>query len=199
MATKKKTPEQPPTPIDDLAAKLPPITDDMKQKFDEIKQKLETFKTKALEKFDKYILGISLLPPEKQPFEQGYQPPPGTPAPSPNDISVFILVDDSDSDKISKYELRDKILLIMDKIALDIDKNIKPEVMLLTELRESLFDAKYEILRLIGMSAPIYDPKDLLAALRISEVHKSMVIKKFEKYVVSYVAVGSLFRGDAKS
>ncbi|MDO8628619.1 MAG: hypothetical protein Q7R56_02610 [Nanoarchaeota archaeon] len=197
MATKKKAATATPLP-DDLAAKLPPMPDEMKQKFDEIKQKLETFKTKILEKFDKYILGISLLPPEKQPFEQN-QLPPGTPAPNPNDISVFVLVNDADSDKANKYDLRDKLLVIMDKLALEIDKNIKPEVMLLTELRESLFDAKYEVLRLIGMSAPIYDPKDLLAALRISEVHKSMVIKKFEKYVVSYVAVGSMFRGDAKS
>jgi len=200
MTSKKKIETPPsPTPADDLSAKLPPITDDMKQKYDVIKTKLETFKTKILEKFDKYILGISLLPPEKQPFEQGYQTPPGTPVPNPNDISVFVLIDDSESDKMNKYELRDKLLVIMDKIALEIDKNIKPEVMLLTELRESLFDAKYEVMKLIGMSAPIYDPKDLLAALRISEVHKSMVIKKFEKYVVSYVAVGSLFRGDAKS
>ena len=36
----------------------------------------------------------------------------------------------------------------------------------------------------------------MLAALKISEVHKAMVIKKFDKYIVSYVAAGSLFRGE---
>ncbi len=197
----KKTPDAP-SSQPDLASKLPELPDAVKQRFEEVKKKLETFKDKTLEKFDKYILGISLLPPEKQPFE-GPPPAAATPPPGPeqksDELNILVLINDSDSEKMSKFELREKMFTVLDKIAADIDKSFKPEVMLLTELRESLYDAKYEILRLIGMSAPIYDPKDLLAALRISEVHKSMVIKKFEKYVVSYVAVGSLFRGDAKS
>src|SRR3989344_6763050 len=202
MAKKQAEEKKPEPSAPDLASKLPELPDDVKQKFEEVKKKIDSFKDQALAKFDKYILGISLLPPEKQQFEPGNPSAPGQvpepPKPS-NDLNILVLVDDSDSEKMSKFELREKLFTILDKIAQDIDKNLKPEVMILTELRESLYDAKYEILRLIGMSAPIYDPKDLLAALRISEVHKSMVIKKFEKYVVSYVAVGSLFRGDAKS
>ena len=202
MAKKQAEEKKPEPSAPDLASKLPETPDEMKQKFEEVKKKIDSFKDHALAKFDKYILGISLLPPEKQQFEPGNPSAPGQ-APEPpkpsNDLNILVLVDDSDSEKMSKFELREKLFTILDKIAQDIDKNLKPEVMILTELRESLYDAKYEILRLIGMSAPIYDPKDLLAALRISEVHKSMVIKKFEKYVVSYVAVGSMFRGDAKS
>ena len=49
---------------------------------------------------------------------------------------------------------------------------------------------------MIAMSAILYDPMDVLGALKISEVHKSMVLQKFEKYIVSYVAAGSLFRGE---
>ncbi|MEK6904432.1 MAG: hypothetical protein AABW87_02445 [Nanoarchaeota archaeon] len=181
---------------DELASKLPELPDELKKKFEDLKNKLDSLKKKILEKFDKYILGIALLPPEKQPFEKGYESGKKEEAKS---IDVLILVDDSDSEKMSKIELRNRLIGMIDKMALEIDKDIKPEVMLLTELRESLFDAKYEILQLIGLSAPIYDPKDLVAALKVSEVHKSMVTKKFEKYVVSYVAVGSMFRGDAKS
>jgi predicted nucleotidyltransferase len=33
--------------------------------------------------------------------------------------------------------------------------------------------------------------------LRVAEIHKSLVLQKFEKYVVSYVIAGSLVRGDA--
>ncbi|MDD5651267.1 MAG: hypothetical protein PHF86_12775, partial [Candidatus Nanoarchaeia archaeon] len=90
----------------------------------------------------------------------------------------------------------EKTAKFVEKEAQGIDKNIKPRLMSLFDLRESCYDSKYEILKMIAMSAPIYDPMDVLAALRISEIHKTMAIKKFEKYIVSYVAAGSLFRGE---
>ena len=46
------------------------------------------------------------------------------------------------------------------------------------------------------MSFPLYD-KGLLGAMRVTEIHKSLVLQKFEKYVVSYVLGGSLIRGEA--
>ncbi len=46
------------------------------------------------------------------------------------------------------------------------------------------------------MSYPLYDD-GILGALRVAEIHKSLVLQKFEKYVVSYVIGGSLVRGDA--
>ncbi|MEK6934994.1 MAG: hypothetical protein AABW46_03895, partial [Nanoarchaeota archaeon] len=157
--------------------------DELKNKYQELKNKLDKFKKELLGKFNKYILGLSLMPPLKD-------------AKNKNEINVFVLVDDSDSKDIAKFELRDRLIKVVDKIAKDIDSNIVPEVMLNTELIESCYDAKYEILRDIGDSAPFYDPSDMLAAIKIAEVHKSMTIKKFEKYIVSYVAAGSLFRGE---
>ena len=46
------------------------------------------------------------------------------------------------------------------------------------------------------MGAPVYDT-GMLAAIKIAEIHKNMVMKKFEKYVVSYVLGGSLVQGKA--
>ena len=158
--------------------------EELKKKLDQIKSKLDKFKAKILEKFEEYVLGIALLPPEKK---------------ESKNIDVLFLVDDSDVKKMTKFELKDKLLKIMDKFAEEIDKDIRPQVMLMSELRESCFDAKYEILQLISWSAFLHDPKDVLAAIKVAEIHKGMVLKKFEKYVVSYVAVGSLFRGDARS
>jgi len=111
-------------------------------------------------------------------------------------IDVLILVDDSDSKKMSKDELHEKLFKVIEKIAAETDKNLKPIVMLLTELRESLYDGKYQILQEIALATPLHDPTDILAAIKIAEVHKGMVIKKFEKYIVSYIAAGSLFRGE---
>lgn len=177
--------------------KVPEIPEDIKEKFKELKQKLDKFKKEILKKFDKYIIGMALLPPTKQEElkELGKQEQ----EKEKKAINTLILIDDTEPSKTPKYELKEKLTKIIEKQAKEIDKNLKPETMLLSELTESCYDAKYEVLEAIALSAPIHDPKDLLQALKITEVHKTMVIKKFEKYVVSYVAVGSLFRGDAKS
>src|SRR3989344_6669920 len=159
------------------------IPDELKKKFEQLKLKLDKFKKKVLKEFNEYVIGIALLPPKEDNKEA---------------INVLVLVDDTDSKKMSKFELRDKLTKIIAKFAEEVDKNLNIETMILSELRENCFDGKYEILHLIAMSAPVYDPKELLAAVKIAEVHKSMVLKKFEKYIMSYVAAGSLFRGDKK-
>ncbi len=41
----------------------------------------------------------------------------------------------------------------------------------------------------------LYDT-GILGALRVTEIHKSLVLQKFEKYIVSYCIGGSLVRGD---
>ncbi|HLD15155.1 MAG TPA: hypothetical protein VJB94_01080 [Candidatus Nanoarchaeia archaeon] len=180
------------------SVKTPEIPEDVKKKFDALKSKLESFKKKILDKFDKYIIGIELLPPENPEKLKG-QVSEEELEKIKKEINVLVVVDDSDSEKMSKFELKNKLSTIIEKTATEIDPNLKPEIMILTELREVCYDAKYEILDMIALGAPLYDPKDLLAALKVSNVHRTMVLKKFEKYVVSYVAVGSLFRGDAKS
>ncbi|MEK6835859.1 MAG: hypothetical protein AABX55_02440 [Nanoarchaeota archaeon] len=164
--------------------KQPKIPEDLKKKFEQLKLKLDKFKKLVLKEFSEYILGIALLPPKQD---------------DKTSINVLVLVDDSDSKKMSKFELKEKLSKIIEKFANDIDKNLKPETLLLSELKENCFDGKYEILQLIAMSAQIYDPKEMLAAIKIAEVHKSMVLKKFERYIMSYVAAGSLFRGDKKA
>ncbi len=155
---------------------------DLKEKLTNNKDKIEKFKKEALKKFDKFILGVELIPPAKKDKK--------------STINLFVLVDDSDSKKMSKLELRDKIFSVVDEMSQTIDKNIKPEPMLLSELKEACCDAKYEILDAIAKGIMIYD-KGMLTALKVAYIHKDMAVKKFERYVLSYVAAGSLFRGDA--
>ena len=64
------------------------------------------------------------------------------------------------------------------------------------DIWEICFDSKFELMNAIAMSFPLHD-KGILGALRVAEIHKSLVLQKFEKYVVSYVIGGSLVRGDA--
>jgi len=165
----------------------PDIPPEAREKLEKIKKKLDKFKDKLVKKFDKYIAGIALLPPPKP--EEGQKV-------DKDQINVMVLVDDSDSQKMNKMELKEKLDKIVQKQAGDIDKKITPQTIILSELWQSCYDAKYELLQLIAMSAPIHD-KGMLAAVKISEIHKSMVLKKFEKYIVSYVLSGSLVRGEA--
>jgi predicted nucleotidyltransferase/uncharacterized protein (UPF0332 family) len=181
----------------ELPANLPP---EVVEKLKVIKEKITKFQKQIVEKFDKYIVGVALLP------------PPRPPAPNlPPDVfaeeqkryeqekdkySTLVLIDDTEPTKMTKSELRDKLTAIMEATAKEIDPNIYPQTLLLSELWQNCYDGKYDLLQLIGMSAPIYDT-GMLGAIRIAELHKTMVLKKFEKYIVAYVMAGSLVQGRA--
>jgi uncharacterized protein (UPF0332 family)/predicted nucleotidyltransferase len=166
---------------------LPKLTKEQEEKLKEIKGKLDKFQKQILEKFDKYIMAVALMPPPRP--KEGEKI-------DKNKINVLVLVDDSDSKKMTKVELKNKLLSIMDKLAENIDKNLFPDVLLLSELWQNCYDGKYDLLQIIALSAPVYDT-GMLQAIKIAEVHKNMVLKKFERYIVSYVLAGSLIQGRA--
>jgi uncharacterized protein (UPF0332 family) len=167
----------------------------IKEKFEKIKVKVEKYKTKILKIYKKQIVGVALLPP-KQPQPKVPGMPQDPQQENKDRISVLVVLDDAKSEIQPDFKLRDKLFKELDRIAQEEDKNLYPEVYTLSEIKESMFDSKYEIVQLISMSAILHDPADFLGALKISEVHKNMVLQKFEKYIVSYVAAGSLFRGE---
>ena len=106
---------------------------DVQEKLKTIKVKLEKFQKKVLEKFDKYIVGIALMPPPRpEELQQLQQLPEQQPAPEPkpedkDKIHVLVLVDDSDSKTMSKAELKDKLTAIVLSIGKEIDPNITPQ------------------------------------------------------------------------
>ncbi len=164
------------------------LSDEAKEKLEEMKNILENFKDKLLEKFENYLTGVALLPPPKDENQQVDK----------SKINVLVTIDDSDSINSNKQELKEKAEKAINKRAQSINKTLAPQVMLHSEIWQSCFDSKYEILQLVAMSAPVYDA-GILSALKIGEVHKNMILKKFEKYIVSYILVGSLPRGEATS
>lgn len=159
------------------------LSKEAQQRLDKMKGVLDKFSKKVLAKFDDYTMGIALLPPAKE-------------AELKDKINVLVLMDDSDSKKMSKVELQQKLQGIVSEQAANVDKNLNPEVLLLSELWQACYDAKYDLLQMIALSAPVLD-KGMLAAIKIAEIHKNMVLKKFEKYIVSYVLAGSLVQGRA--
>jgi len=193
---KKDDKKEAPAPqVEDTS--IPP---EVKANLAQLKGKLEKFQKSAVEKFDKYIKGIALMPPPRAP-----------PASLPPEVlaeeqkryeqikdkhHILVLIDDSEPSKMSKQELKDKLTAIMDNVARDIDKDFIPQTVLLSEIWQGCYDGKYDWLQLIAMSAPVFDT-GTLGAIKIAEIHKSMVLKKFEKYIVAYVLAGSMVRGTA--
>ncbi len=182
--TKKEPEKKDDKKEEELLSKLPKET---QEKLKDIKEKLQRYQKSILEKFDKYIMGISLLPPPK---DEQLKPE------ERDKITLIVLVDDSDSKKMSKFELKDKLAAILQSTATDIDKNFFVQTVILSDLWQSCYDARYDVLQLVALSAPIFDT-GMLQAVKIAEVHKTMVLKKFEKYIVSYVLAGSLVQGRA--
>ncbi|MBN2111650.1 nucleotidyltransferase domain-containing protein [Candidatus Woesearchaeota archaeon] len=166
---------------------MPQLSKEAQAKLKEIKSKLDKFSKEVVKKFDKYIMGVALLPPPKP--EQGKTA-------NKDQINILVLVDDTDSKKMTKMELKEKLSSIIDSIAQDIDKNMLPQTVILSELWQTCYDGKYDMLRMFSMAAPVYDT-GMLSAIKIAEIHKSMILKKFEKYIVSYVLAGSLVQGRA--
>lgn len=93
----------------------------------------------------------------------------------------------------------------------DIAKKIKPEVLrLVKELKLNVWvhlktpvdvwnyglDSKFDLIDTVAASYPLYD-KGFLGALRVANIHKALVVRKFEKYVATYAVGGSLVRGTA--
>ncbi|MBU0756751.1 MAG: nucleotidyltransferase domain-containing protein [Nanoarchaeota archaeon] len=181
----------------------PAMSKEAQLAFDKIKKKVDLFQKELVSKFDKYVMGISLLPAQKTMAGGGLgiQPKSVNPqhqgAHSKDDINLLVLVDDSDSKKMSKYELLNKLSAIIIKIGKDIDPAIKPQTLIISELWQNCYDAKYDLLNVIAQGLPVYD-KGMVSAIKISELHKQMVLKKFEKYIVTYVLAGSLVQGKAR-
>jgi len=190
----------PATQAQPLPKDIPP---EMAEKLKKLKAKLDKFKDQVIEKFGDYIVGISLLPPEKAPQQpqgapgQAPKAPAKDPKAKPGDaISLLVLVDDTDSKKMTKDELHKKFSAIINEIAKSIDPKIKADSVLLTDVWQSCYDGKSDLTKMIALGTTIHDT-GMLAAIKIGEIHKSMVIKKFEKYILSYVLAGSLVQGKA--
>ena len=196
---KKYDKEAPKQPAPDPLAQLPP---EVQEQLKKIKEKIDGFQKKILEKFDKYIVGVGLLPPPREPPANL---PPEVLAEElkrfkeeKDKVHVLVLIDDSDSQKMSKQELKDKLTTIIVKDAKDTDEKLLVQVVILSEVWQNCYDAKYDILNMMAMCAPVFD-RGMLGAIKLAEVHKQMVLKKFEKYIVSYVLAGSMVTGKATS
>lgn len=154
---------------------------EIEAKIKEIDKKVEKFSNQIKKKFDKYIMSVGLLPPAKQ---------------GQTELNTVIIVDDRDSKKLSKEDLKNKLLDSFKDIAKKIDENIQCHVYLHTQIFGTCDEGKFEILDEIKYAKTFYDD-GLMDAIKVGAVHRDLALEKFEKYIVSYVCAGTVFTGNA--
>ena len=156
---------------------------------EKLKKKLEDFKKKVVKKFN-FAMSLSVLP--------------------ATSFKIF-----EEDEGLTKNEIERKplhlMMIIPEDNFKDIQKKIKPEIVkFIQESKQNLWvhiktpvdvwnyglDSKFEFVDAIGGSFPLHDT-GFLGALRVASIHKSLVLRKFERYVASYVVGGSLVRGTA--
>jgi len=157
-----------------------------KEKAEKTKKEFEKLKAYVLKNY-KFTQAIGILPPQAIPMfvEEGE-----VSKETEKYIHLFMIIPESQFKNIAK--IKKEIVKETEKIKGDkIWLHIKTPV----DVWEYCMDSKFEIVSAIAMSYPLYD-KGILGALRVAEIHKSLVLKKFEKFVVTYVIAGSLVRGE---
>jgi uncharacterized protein (UPF0332 family) len=63
-------------------------------------------------------------------------------------------------------------------------------------MREEFFDGIYDYLKDLGQCLIYKDDRNFLSALKTIDIHRNMLLQKFEKYVVVYAGAGSWLRGE---
>ena len=151
----------------------------MNKKLDLVHKKAEEVKDSLIKRHKDEILGAILVYKKTQ----------------KDDIPQLLIISD-----INKKNNKAKIEHIL-KIEKDgnnlAKKKLKVSSYLLEEIWESATRGQYGLLQSIVSGRILHDKGDWIKSLKAVELHKFRMLKKFEKYVISYVISGSLIRGEA--
>ncbi len=158
--------------------------------FDKIKAKLEILKKSILKKY-KFTIALGLLPGPAAPlFEEDEALPKEVCDSKP--LYMMMIIPEEEYKNIPK--IKPEVIKFVKETGENIWLFIKTPV----DLWNYGLDSKFEFIDAISGSFPIHD-NGFLGALRVANIHKSLVLRKFEKYVASYFIAGSLVRGTAGS
>ncbi len=105
-------------------------------------------------------------------------------------VHLYMIVPEEKFKEIPK--IKKEIVTEVDKTKQNVWVHVKTPV----DIWEACLDSKFDLVNFIALSFPLHDT-GILASLRVAEIHKALVLQKFDKYIVSYVIAGSLVRGDA--
>ncbi|MBI2629323.1 nucleotidyltransferase domain-containing protein [Candidatus Pacearchaeota archaeon] len=167
---------------------MPELSEEVKKEMEKRKEELDKVQKFIVKKYP-FTIAVGILPPQSVPKIEEEEDIPEAEKKEKR-THILVLVPEEQFKNIPKLK----------KEIVDYSKNIKPKlwfhIITPVDIWNFYMDARYDLSTAIAMAFPLYD-KGLLGALRVAEVHKNLVIRKFEKYVSSYVIAGSLVRGTA--
>ena len=163
------------------------ITEEQKKEMEKTQKELDNLKKKILKKY-KFIESIGILPPQaSEKIEEEERVPEEEAKKKP--IHLLVIIPEDQFKNIKKIQA--ELIKETEGMKPNVWVHLKTPV----DIWNYALDGKYDMASAIGMSFPLYD-KGFLGALRLAEIHKSMVLRKFERYVSSYFMAGSFIRGD---
>lgn len=156
--------------------------------FNQIKTKLEDLKKTIVKKYG-FTMAIVMLPQLAYPlFEEDEAMPKEVTDSKP--MHMAMIIPEEHYKNIPK--IKNEVLKILKGTKENIWLHIKTPV----DVFNYGLDSKFDLLDAVSQGYPIYD-KGFLGALRVASIHKTLVLRKFDKYVASYFIAGSLVRGTA--
>ena len=167
-------------------------TEKTKKELEKTKKELEKLKIFIIKKYP-ITQAIGILPPQsiKNFVEEeiGEDMPQEELQKIQKKVHLYVIIPEDKFKEIPK--IKKEIVSEIDRTKQNVWVYIKTPV----DIWEACLDSKFDLVAAIGMSFPLHD-RGILSSLRVAEIHKSLVLQKFDKYVVSYVIAGSLVRGD---
>jgi uncharacterized protein (UPF0332 family) len=169
------------TKYSDKKSVIPQDMEKIQKEMDKTKKELDKFKAYALKKYP-FIQAIGILPPQSiKLFIDEEEAPKET----EKHMHIYMIVPEEKFKEIGKIKI--DLIKNLDVLKQKTWLHLKTPV----DLWEICLDSKFELAGAIAMAFPLFDKDGILGALRVSEIHKSLVLQKFERYVVSYVIYGS--------
>ena len=171
---------------------LPEGTEKLQKEMEKTKKEFDKIKALVVKKYP-FIQAISILAPQAAKLFIEDELGEGVPQEELQKLlkknHIYIIVPEEKFKEIPK--IKKELISEIDKIKKEVWIYVKTPV----DIWESALDSKFELVSAIGMSYPLHDT-GILESLRVAEIHKALVLQKFDKYVVSYVIAGSMVRGD---
>ncbi len=171
---------------------LPEGTEQLQKEMEKTKKEFDKIKAAIVRKYP-FVQAIGILAPQTIKLFVEDELGEGIPAEELQKLQkknhLYIIVPEEKFKEIPK--MKKELIAEIDKVKKEVWVYLKTPV----DIWEACLDSKFELVSAIGMSYPLYD-KGILESLRVAEIHKALVLQKFDKYVVSYVIAGSMVRGD---
>lgn len=156
--------------------------------YNALKTELEGFKKEVVKKYP-FTMALLVLPGQAFPLiEEDEMLSKEAIATKP--IHLMVIIPEEHFKNIAKIKAE------LVNIAKKTKKNLWVHVKTPVDLWNYGLDSKFDLMDACAQGFPLYD-KAFLGALRVASIHKTLVLRKFDKYVASYVIAGSLVRGTA--